>query len=1584
MTRTGDNSPARISLLRRAVRPAALLSAALMLGACDSGFIPTEPSILRSVSGVVMVPAGDQDRFVDNGFSLPRMLASLLGREAQAEIFGLTPIVGATVQLVVLDESGNVIEVRGSFRTDASGAYGFTDVPAIASTVAVQLLDDSGNPALRAIVTGRTVNISPASEAVVRSIIDDIVRVEGTPLSNFDVQEISALSSLVAGMDIDVRNMDTAQAIDAIRNGAMPLLAEVAQGFAGPGVVPTLHNSLYGGVDFVPVLIEPSAAGSGDGGIELRTETAAWGFDDLNIIAGGQLFGLRTRHDLSNTRPPFSFPEGDQDSPAWQAAASIAGIQHIVTAEGKLLVGDAASSAVIGAATSDGGLLIYPRAVTENNGAALGRGIRIAARRGEGAGILDHTALDPSGTGTDYHLVRLRQTLSGPLGNTGENAIAVAAETGTVLFDTGRQVTGTGSTNPLYGMSSIGAISSDRLLVDLDGAFTLTEPAAQTDPIDAGFMVVLDGTTAMFRQNGTFYGQGYVANRGEILTLQTSSNLLQIPLDVLANDIDPDAGDTLTISAVTPTTLDGAITVSASGKQLLYTPVSGATGPQTLSYTVSDGTNSATGNVTFNVTTLNTPPTAVDDSFTVAARSRNNLLDVLANDRDPDLGQSLTVVALNTNNREFNDSGSTATIIGSTPGNRIRYVPGANHTGPVTFTYTVRDSAGATSSATVTVTTVIEGENRPPMPQDDAFTVGADQVAVVLDVLANDRDPDLVVGTSPSQEQTLLVSSVSSPASAGGVIELQDGVLRYTPPAAFAGTETFTYTVTDGELEAEAAVTITVRAAGNTPPVAVADAFRVAVNDVPRLLDVLANDSDTDLGDTLSISTVQSPTPSGATVMIAGGMLEYTPFPGFAGEDRFTYTVSDGAASATAVVTVTVSADNAAPEPANDEFRVAVYSANNALDVLANDRDPDLGDSLVITSVASPGSAGGTVIIDGGVLRYTPPAEFSGVDIFTYTVSDGAETAEAEVRVIVDDGNVAPVANDDTTWTVLAGSSNNVLPVLANDFDPNGDAITINGTTQPNAGGDLRTTPGTTTELIYTPAPGFTGSETFAYTITDGRDGQATATVVISVIDPLVPNTPPRALPDDFRVRTNSSNNPLDVLANDIDPDAGDELTIIATGATSVDCTSAGGTVSIDGGVLRYAPPNDFTGTDCFTYTVRDSRGAEATTDVTVLVSGTNAVPVAVDDFYRVGLNTVSVLEVLANDFDPDIGTSLVITAVGTPSAGGDVRIMVAGDAPNTRLQYLPAENFRGTETFTYTVSDGTASATATVTVEVAGGNSAPVAVDDSFSVVRNSVDVFLDVLRNDSDPDLGDAITVTAVGAASNGTVQIAANGSGVTYTPDADYTGSDSFTYTITDGRGLTATATAGITVTETNTAPQPVDDEEWNLVLPANEQNWAINLAHREVGVAIRKTTGLTPSDIAGTYNLVQHAGYLFGDGAGAFIGTAYDYGTLQFGGNGTITNGALYGKRSTLDVELARQGNPAALLIVPLPATPPAASGSYNVSADGTVTLTLQVGEDTIITGKGAATGNGEVIALAVRIEEGGSDSGRGLMFLVRQP
>lgn len=1566
------------------------------LTACETGFIPQEPPILRSVSGIVRVPPTDQDRFASTApIGLERLFAALFP-VAHAEIFGMVPMPNARVQLVILDEAGNIVDdPRNSqiITTGTDGSYGFTEVPAYASTVAVVLYDDQTPPNVvaRAFVTGRTVDITPASEALAQAVIDELVDVDaGVTLSNFEAQELAALASLVAGFDMNVtgEEMSFEDAVAAVRTGVEPLLSQVATSFSSPGIVSLLHNGLYGGIDFVPVLKEPTAEASGDGGLELRTEIANWGFNDLNLIAGGQLFGLRTTHDLATAQAPINSP-----------GSELGGAPHIVNELGQVLVGDAAADAVLGAVTGDGGFMVYPRAVVETAGTAVGRGIRIATRKSTAGVVLDNTILDPQGGGTDYHLVRLRQTLSGPLGGVGENAIAVAAETGAVSFDSTDTVAS--EDNTLAAVQFL-VSSSDQLLVELDGSLTRTS-APPVDPVDGRYLVILDGTVNLRRSDasGSFLGQGYANADGSIVSLQTSSNLVQLPLNVLLNDAAAYAGEELTITAVTPESMAGTVTISATGKEVLYTPPPNFTGTEIFSYTVSDGTGSASGTVTFVLDSINQPPVVNDDTFTVAARSVN-LLDVSANDIDNDIGQGLIVQTPDTNTQEFEDSGSNVVVVGSGPGNRLRFTPGPSFTGQVSFRYRVRDTFGALSEtdALVTVNVIDDGENGPPEAQDDAFSVGIDSENNALDVLANDRDPDV-------PPATLAITAVESPTARGATVTEDGGILVYTPTGGFSGIDTFSYTISDGIDSDTAQVTVSVVGAGNLPPVANDDSFRVAAASSDNALPVLLNDSDPQIGDTLTITDVDSPTVSGGSVTISGDTLLYTPDAGFTGPDSFTYTLSDAAgASSVATVSVLVGGANAAPEPASDSFGVAVDSTGNVFDVLANDSDPDLDDELTLVDGTFASAQAGTVVVAGGVLTYTPAAEFDGLDSFTYTVTDGTATAEATVSVTVTDANIAPVARDDL-WTVAANGSY-LLEVLANDSDINGDILGLIGVSLSSDGGDVSLVPdperpGFFNAILYTPDEDFTGTETFTYTVADGPGGTAgtaSARVVVTVLG-AAPNTPPQAVNDtSWRVPFGSTGVVLDVLANDIDPDAGDTLAIVAVdgqvpaeegaaieigaNCNTVDCSE----VTITGGTLNYVPSPELENgeSESFTYTIADASGARSTATVTVVVSSTNQPPVVVDDAFHVGLNTTNEFLLLLNDSDPDLGQSLTLSGInGATNAGGSWSVVQGGTSPRTIMQYLPPQNFRGVDTFSYTATDGAGGeAQGTVTVTVSGGNTAPTGSDDAFTVRANGNDIPLDVLANDVDPDYDDALRVVSVTSAANGTVAISQDGTRVLYTPDGGFEGPDGFGYTLSDSRGLTSSAEVDLTVSAAGAPLTVLDDTGWRVVLPANPELWTTNLAQREVGVAIRRGNGLGEGTLSGAYNVVQHAGYLFADGADSSLGAGYNFGTITFDGEGGIADGAVWGRRVALDVGAARVGDPAALLIVPLAPAPEAVSGSYDVATDGAVALSLAIGADTVITGNGAVSADGEVVAVAVRVEEGGDDSGRGLLFLVRQP
>ena len=260
---------------------------------------------------------------------------------------------------------------------------------------------------------------------------------------------------------------------------------------------------------------------------------------------------------------------------------------------------------------------------------------------------------------------------------------------------------------------------------------------------------------------------------------------------------------------------------------------------------------------------------------------------------------------------------------------------------------------------------------------------------------------------------------------------------------------------------------------------------------------MLANDTDPD-GDTLTITASSDP-PNG-TASCSATACDYTPNAGYSGPDSFTYTITDGNGGFdAATVSATVNAGNSAPDAVDDSATVNEDSSGNAIDVLANDTDPD-GDTLTITGNSDP--ANGTATCSATSCSYTPDAGYSGPDSFTYTISDGnggTDTATVSVSVTVSPVNNPPNAVDDTA-TVDADSTGNDIKALSNDTDPDGDTLTITEVTQ-GARGAVAITGGGS-GLTYEPDKGYSGPDSFAYTISDGNGGFDTATVTITVLPP--------------------------------------------------------------------------------------------------------------------------------------------------------------------------------------------------------------------------------------------------------------------------------------------------------------------------------------------------------------------------------------------------------------------------------------------------------------------------------------------------
>ena len=170
----------------------------------------------------------------------------------------------------------------------------------------------------------------------------------------------------------------------------------------------------------------------------------------------------------------------------------------------------------------------------------------------------------------------------------------------------------------------------------------------------------------------------------------------------------------------------------------------------------------------------------------------------------------------------------------------------------------------------------------------------------------------------------------------------------------------------------------------------------------------------------------------------------------------------------------------------------------------------------------------------------------------------------------------------------------------------------------------------------------------------------------------------------------------------------------------------------------------------------------------------------------------------LANDTDPDTGTTATITAVTQPTNG---TVVITGGG--TGLTYTPDANFAGPDTFTYTISDGAfATDTATVTITVTPVNDAPTADDFAGTVAEDSTNIPVDLTTLTDDVD-GDALTYTITTPLANGTLTPTGTPGHYTYTPNANFTGPDSFTYTVSDGT-LTDTGTVSVTVTPVNDPP------------------------------------------------------------------------------------------------------------------------------------------------------------------------------------
>jgi len=454
--------------------------------------------------------------------------------------------------------------------------------------------------------------------------------------------------------------------------------------------------------------------------------------------------------------------------------------------------------------------------------------------------------------------------------------------------------------------------------------------------------------------------------------------------------------------------------------------------------------------------------------------------------------------------------------------------------------------------------------------------------------------------------------------------------------------------------------------------------------------------------------------------------------------------------------------------------------------------------AVTVTLMTSP-THGALLLRNDGSFVYTPTGDYDGQDIFRYRVSSDLSTSNvATVTLTIQPENDAPTLDAISDRSVDEDVGVQAVTLTGIGSGASNEAQTLVVTAQSSTPALIPTptivytSPQTSGALSFAPAADRWGAATLTVTVSDGVSTTLRAFQV--TVNPL--NDAPTAADivaiTDEEVPVQIAPYPL--YAGDID---GDALTVVNLGMP------AHGTVTTNGVTVTYTPTLNFIGDDAFAYTMRDPGGLQATARITVTVGGVNDPPVAVDDAFTTNEDTPLTLTVLGNDSDPD-GQTPFLSAVGTPSLG---QVTLAGAA----LRYTPTLNLHGTDTFTYTISDGALSDTATVVVTVNAVNDAPtldalsnltlnedagqqtVALTGIGTGASNETQTLV-VTAQSSNLTLIPAPTVTNVSPQASGTLR---------FTPAANLSGAATITVTVSDGL-LTTVRAFQVTVNAVNDAP------------------------------------------------------------------------------------------------------------------------------------------------------------------------------------
>ncbi len=841
-----------------------------------------------------------------------------------------------------------------------------------------------------------------------------------------------------------------------------------------------------------------------------------------------------------------------------------------------------------------------------------------------------------------------------------------------------------------------------------------------------------------------------------------------VTIDVLVNDSDVE-GDVLSIQSASVPSEQGSVDI-VDGK-LVFTPAENFNGEATITYIVTDGDLTDEAKVTVTVTPVNDSPVAVDDTTSIQEDTAVTI-DVLTNDTDVD-GDKLSIESASVPKEQ----GTVEVVDG-----KLVFTPAENFNGDAEITYTVTDGE-LTDEAKVTVTV---------NPVNDAPTIKVEAVeSITEDAVSTDTVvATLTVRDTDTPEDQLTVSLENN---SNGYFVLVGNEVKLTQVGVDAVNNdelnlkdlTISASVSDGvNPTASDSDSLIVNRVNDAPTVENAIADQVLSEDFDAYtidLNEVFKDSDSSLE--FSVSGNNS-----IQISIVNGVATITPTADWNGKETITFTAKDPSGES---VSQTVDFTVAPVVDIEADSSNVVEDTPTIINVLGNDTFE--GKDKVVSLDADNGPKNGTVIVNNdGTVTYTPDDNYVGEDTFTYIVTSGGVSESTTVEVNVTPVNDAPVAKDDTAITDEDTAV--TIDVLPNDNDIDGDKLSIQSASVPEAQGKVEIVD---CKLVFTPAENFNGDAEITYTVTDGElTDAAKVTVTVNPVNdaPTIKVDAVESITEDA-VSTDTVVATLTVRDTDTPED---QLTVSLENNSNGYFVLVGNEVKLTQAGVDAVNNDELNLKDlAISASVSDGVNPTASDSDSLVVNRVNDAPT---------VENAIADQVLSEDFDAytidlnevfkDSDSSLEF------SVSGNSNVLVSIE--NGIVTISPTADWNGSEILTFKATDPSGeSISQTVNFTVA-----PVAdiVADKATVVEDTPTI-IKVLGNDTFEGDGKVVSLDTNNGPANGTVSVNPDGS-VTYTPNDNYVGKDTFTYVVTSG-GVSESTAVEVNVTPVNDAPVAKDD-------------------------------------------------------------------------------------------------------------------------------------------------------------------------------